>query len=129
MRIAIMQPYYFPYISYYDLINLSDVFVIYDDVQYIKQGWVNRNRIRCQRAAAGWRYITIPVSVASHSDRICEVRTGGPGDWALRHVGSIRDCYGGRAAMHPLCRAIAGSGTAAGEPLADVLDRLLRATC
>lgn len=45
MKIGIMQPYLFPYIGYYQLIKAVDTFVIYDDVNYIKQGWINRNRI------------------------------------------------------------------------------------
>ncbi len=45
MSLAIMQPYFFPYIGYFQLINAADKFVIYDDVNYIKQGWINRNRI------------------------------------------------------------------------------------
>ena len=45
MKIGIMQPYLFPYIGYYQLIKAVDTFVIYDDVNFIKQGWINRNRI------------------------------------------------------------------------------------
>jgi hypothetical protein len=45
MKIAIMQPYLFPYIGYFQLIRHADLFVVYDDVQYIKGGWINRNRI------------------------------------------------------------------------------------
>lgn len=45
MKLAIMQPYLFPYIGYWQLINSVDKFVIYDDVNYIKGGWINRNRI------------------------------------------------------------------------------------
>jgi len=45
MRLAIMQPYLFPYIGYFQLINAADLFVLHDDVQYIKGGWINRNRI------------------------------------------------------------------------------------
>lgn len=40
-----MQPYIFPYIGYFQLINLVDKFIVYDDVNFIKQGWINRNRI------------------------------------------------------------------------------------
>ena len=43
--LAIMQPYFFPYIGYWQLIHAVDRFVIYDDVNYIKGGWINRNRI------------------------------------------------------------------------------------
>ena len=45
MKIAIMQPYLFPYIGYFQLINAVDKFVFYDDVNFIKQGWINRNNI------------------------------------------------------------------------------------
>ena len=45
MKLAIMQPYLFPYIGYFQLVNAVDHFVLYDDVQYINRGWINRNRI------------------------------------------------------------------------------------
>ena len=44
MKIGIMQPYFFPYIGYFQLINAVDFFVIYDNIQYTKKGWINRNR-------------------------------------------------------------------------------------
>ena len=44
MKIGIMQPYIFPYIGYFQLINAVDKFVIYDDVNFINKGWINRNR-------------------------------------------------------------------------------------
>ncbi len=45
MSIAIMQPYVFPYVGYFQLVNAVDVFVFYDDVHFIKQGWIHRNTI------------------------------------------------------------------------------------
>lgn len=45
MKLAIMQPYFFPYLGYFQLINAVEVFVIYDNVQYTKKGWFNRNRL------------------------------------------------------------------------------------
>lgn len=45
MRLAIMQPYLFPYIGYFQLMNAVDEFVIYDNIQFTKKGWINRNRI------------------------------------------------------------------------------------
>ena len=44
MIVGIMQPYFLPYLGYWQLINSVDKFVIYDDVNYIKGGWINRNR-------------------------------------------------------------------------------------
>ena len=45
MKLAIMQPYFFPYIGYFQLINAVDKFVVYDNIEYTKKGWINRNRI------------------------------------------------------------------------------------
>lgn len=53
-----MQPYFFPYIGYFQLMLHSDVFVLYDDVQYSKGGWINRNRILADGAPS---WITLPV--------------------------------------------------------------------
>lgn len=45
MKVAIMQPYIFPYIGYFQLINAVDTFVVYDNIKFTKKGWINRNRI------------------------------------------------------------------------------------
>ena len=45
MNVAIMQPYFFPYAGYFQLLMAADIFVLHDDIQYIKGGWINRNRI------------------------------------------------------------------------------------
>lgn len=66
MIAAIMQPYLLPYIGYFQLISAADVFVIYDDVQYMRGGWINRNRILLNGAP---HWLTLPVA---HSG---EVRT------------------------------------------------------
>ena len=58
-----MQPYFFPYIGYFQLIAASDVFVLHDDVQYIKGGWVNRNRILLNSQI---RMVTFPVQKGSY---------------------------------------------------------------
>jgi hypothetical protein len=56
--IAMMQPYLFPYLNYFQLIAASDVFVLGDDLQYIKSGWINRNRVLDHNEA---RMITFPL--------------------------------------------------------------------
>jgi hypothetical protein len=63
MVVAVMQPYFFPYIGYFQLMAACDVFVVADDVQYISGGWVNRNRILVD----GWpQWVTMPVAKADH---------------------------------------------------------------
>lgn len=64
MIAAIMQPYFFPYIGYFQLMRAVDVFVLYDDVQYMKGGWINRNRIRLHNEA---KWFTFPTKRASVS--------------------------------------------------------------
>ena len=49
MKLAIMQPYLFPYIGYFQLMNAVDKFVVYDDVNFINKGWINRNRLLVNR--------------------------------------------------------------------------------
>ena len=69
MKIAIMQPYAFPYIGYFQLINAVDKFVILDDVNYIMRGWINRNRILVN----GTDFLfSIPIAKASQNKMICE---------------------------------------------------------
>ena len=58
MKIAIMQPYFFPYIGYFQLINAVDEFVVYDNIKYTKRGWINRNRILVDGEDS---YITLPL--------------------------------------------------------------------
>lgn len=58
MKIAIMQPYFFPYIGYFQLMDAVDEFVIYDNIEFTKKGWINRNRILVDRKDS---YITIPL--------------------------------------------------------------------
>ncbi len=59
MKLGIMQPYFFPYLGYYDLINRTDRWVVFDVVKYSPRSWMNRNRIL--HPSAGWQYISVPV--------------------------------------------------------------------
>ena len=58
LKVGIMQPYLFPYIGYFQLINTVDEFIIYDNIQFTKKGWINRNRILVNGVDA---YITLPL--------------------------------------------------------------------
>ena len=84
MKLAIMQPYFFPYIGYWQLISAVDIFVIYDDVSYIKQGWVNRNNIidnnklqmlSLQTIGASSFKLINEVNVGSNSHKILKTLT------------------------------------------------------
>jgi hypothetical protein len=76
MKLAIMQPYFFPYLGYFHLVNAVDKFVFYDDVNYIKNGWINRNRLLFSDNP---KYFTIPLAGASpflKIDQICVQQNG-----------------------------------------------------
>ncbi|MFY4788445.1 WbqC family protein [Aliarcobacter butzleri] len=73
MTLAIMQPYLFPYIGYWQLINAVDSFVIYDDVNFIKQGYINRNSILSNGKL---QQFTLELIGASSNKLIKEIETG-----------------------------------------------------
>ncbi len=71
MSIAIMQPYFFPYIGYYSLVANTDRFVFFDTPQYIRRGWINRNRIlSCKNEPI---YVNIPIHKADRSTAIKDI--------------------------------------------------------
>ena len=70
MKLGIMQPYFFPYLGYWQLINAVDKYIVYDDVAYIKGGWINRNNILLNGNA---HLITLPLEDASSFKNINEI--------------------------------------------------------
>jgi hypothetical protein len=69
MKLGIMQPYLFPYIGYFQLLNLVDKFILHDDIQWIKGGWINRNRILTNNKD---KMITLSVTKRSSYDSISQ---------------------------------------------------------
>jgi hypothetical protein len=90
MKLAIMQPYFFPYIGYWQLINTVTRFIIYDDVNYIKGGWINRNRILINGKPS---YITVPLQKSSSYKRICDIAVQPSTDWRNKLVRSVENAY------------------------------------
>jgi hypothetical protein len=69
MKLAIMQPYFLPYIGYYQLIAAVDTFIVYDNIKYTKKGWINRNRFLLNGVDA---YFTLPLKKDSDSLDVVE---------------------------------------------------------
>lgn len=92
MTLAIMQPYLFPYIGYFQLMHAADRFVVYDDVNYMKQGWVNRNRILVSGAP---HLFTMPIAEASAYARINQLALHGTTypKWRGKFIATIRQAY------------------------------------
>jgi len=85
-----MQPYLFPYIGYFQLAASVDKFVFYDDVNFIKHGWINRNRL-CLNGAV--RYFTIPLSGASPFLKIRQIDVQPGALWKKKMLESVRHSY------------------------------------
>lgn len=90
MKIAIMQPYFFPYIGYFQLIKAVDLFVFYNDVNFIKRGWIHRNRILLNQKDL---LFTIPCAEVSQNKRICDTRTAFDGASKKKLMSSIMHSY------------------------------------
>jgi hypothetical protein len=89
-RLAIMQPYFFPYLGYFQLAASVDTFVFYDDVNFRKGGFVNRNRLLVSGRVG---YFTVPLSKASSSSTIDQVQIDGSKPWRRRLATTLRSSY------------------------------------
>ena len=98
-RVAIVQSCYIPWKGYFDLINLVDEFILYDDRQYTRRDWRNRNRIKTPQ---GSQWLSIPVEVKGrYEQRIDETQISDPG-WTERHWKTLTHNYGFGAALRRL---------------------------
>lgn len=89
--IVVLQPGYLPWLGFFDQMRRADVFVFYDDVQYDKHGWRNRNRIKTH---AGPLWLTVPIRHRGLGpQRILDVEIDRRTPWARKHVASIRQAY------------------------------------
>jgi hypothetical protein len=89
MTAVILQPSYLPWLGFFEQMYRSDIFVIYDDVQYDKGGWRNRNRIK---TAHGPLWLTVPVHIKMGM-LIKDVRINNHINWAKKHLKSIYNWY------------------------------------
>jgi len=109
MRLGLQQPYFFPYLGYYQLLFAVDRFVAYDDVAWIKGGWINRNRLLADGRPA---WFTVPTRGASPRVPLDAVEVGG-GPWREKMLRRFEESYAHapyRQAVMPLLeRVLAGS--------------------
>jgi hypothetical protein len=91
MKVAVMQPYFLPYIGYWQLISSVEAFVILDDVNYINRGWIARNRI-AQSGVPLW--LTLPLQGASQNKLIYTLDIAPDDGWRSRTLRTVRHAYG-----------------------------------
>ena len=85
-----MQPYFMPYIGYFQLINIVDVFVIYDDVNYIKKGWINRNTSLVNENSYQF---SVPLQGVSQNKLINEIALSDLSKWKINFLKTIKGSY------------------------------------
>lgn len=90
MRIAVMQPYTFPYIGYFQLVAAADCFVFFNDVNFIKKGWINRNSILNQQQPY---LFSIPLVKASQNKKINEIDIFEYSTWREKFIKMIEFNY------------------------------------
>jgi hypothetical protein len=88
-KVAILQSNYIPWKGYFDIIAKADVFVIYDEVQYTKNDWRNRNVIKSQN---GLQWLTIPVRQETLDQKIFESKIF-TNNWQKKHISSLQGNY------------------------------------
>lgn len=88
-KIAILQSNYIPWKGYFDLINMVDEFIIYDDVQYTKNDWRNRNKIKTSQ---GVQWLTVPVRQRSLEQKIKDTKISDV-KWNIKHWRTISQNY------------------------------------
>lgn len=84
-----MQPTYLPWVGYFDLLDQADTFIFLDSVQFERQSWQQRNRIR---TANGWQWLTVPI-LHRFPQPIIEVRINSTTDWQQKHWKAIQQHY------------------------------------
>jgi hypothetical protein len=90
MKLAIMQPYLFPYIGYFQLLNAVDKFIVYDDVNFIKRGWINRNRLLVD----GQEYLfTVPLQKVSQNRLIKDTKHNIDEKWKNKFYSLLNHSY------------------------------------
>ena len=90
MTIGIMQPYIFPYVGYFQLINAVHKFIVYDDVAYINKGWINRNNILINGKAS---LFTLPLISASQNRLIKDIEVDNLEAWTKKFFKTIEQSY------------------------------------
>jgi hypothetical protein len=90
MKVAIMQPYFLPYLGYWQLIRAVDKFVVLDDVNFINRGWINRNRIAVDGKPV---WMTLPLVGASQNKLICEIDLLPDDGWRDRLAKMVGNAY------------------------------------
>ena len=127
MKLAIMQPYFLPYIGYFQLIASVDKFVVYDDVSFIKGGWINRNNIKVQGQA---KLITIPLQNGISGVPICDVMIAEKQKfWSKKMLRTVAESYAKAPNFEQIYSMFEGWFLSEYERISDLNIRIIQDIC
>ena len=106
MKLGIMQPYFFPYLGYFSLIKHTDRWIVFDTVQYIEHGWMNRNRIIHPDKPEDM-YITVPLVKHARDTKIKDIQVNRREDYREKILAQLWSAYKKRARYFPRVYALA----------------------
>ncbi|NQT90803.1 MAG: WbqC family protein [Candidatus Omnitrophica bacterium] len=93
MIVGVHQPEHLPWLGFFDKMDQCDIFVILDTVQYRKNYFQNRNKIRVASGEKTWAWLTVPIVKGSHTQLIRDVKISSDRDWRKKHLALIRLSY------------------------------------
>ena len=128
VRIAIMQPYFFPYLGYFQLIHAVDAFVFLDDVAFIKKGWINRNRLAFNGKIT---WFTVPLSGQSQHTLIRDIRVARKEllPWQRKFIRSLWHFYGKSPFYQTTAQLVEEVLSHESESMADLAKAAIAACC
>lgn len=104
MKLAIMQPYFMPYIGYFQAIYAVDKYILFDNVNYSKNVWINRNRLLMRDGAIVTT--TVPLKGRSSFSKICELEIDNRQPWKGKYLKTVQKCYGKRPYFKEVFRVL-----------------------
>ena len=126
MKVGIMQPYFMPYMGYWQLLAAVDRYVVYDDVNFIKQGWVNRNRILVNGKPG---YINVPMLGAGSSRKINEIGVNNDMRLVRKNLRMIGNLYGKAPYYREVSALLEAVLSCGKDNLAEYLTESIKAVC
>lgn len=127
MKLAIMQPYFFPYIGYFQCINAVDKYMVYDKLNYIYQGWVDRNRLVDKSGTIF--YIRPQLKDASVSKLISEIRLQPKQFWRQKLIKTLKFSYAGASCFDETLALVSEILSYETESLSDFNFNAIKSIC
>ena len=126
MRVGVIQSNYLPWRGYFDFIKSVDLFVFHDDLQYTKNDWRNRNKIKTDK---GTRWITVPVSYHKKDLLISETEICYNSNWAIKHFRILENYYRAAPFCNQMLEIVSDLPTLKEKTISDLNIKLIRRVC